>query len=94
MRLPKESRKEKAKSAGSRPRDGGYGGEEWRGLGEGVERIERLTGRKKGVSVLERSRKRAVEDGPRGDGVVEAAGERFEKRRKMVGPRERKRKAK
>lgn len=94
VRLPKESRKEKAKSAGSRPRDGGYGGEEWRGLGEGVERIERLTGRKKGVSVLERSRKRAVEDGPRGDGVVEAAGERFEKRRKMVGPRERKRKAK
>lgn len=94
VRLPKESRKEKAKSAGGRPRDGGYGGEEWRGLGEGVERIERLTGRKKGVSVLERSRKRAVEDGPRGDGVGEAVGERFEKRRKMVGPRERKRKAK
>lgn len=94
VRLPKESRKDKAKSAGGRPRDGGYGGEEWRGLGDGVERIERLTGRKKGVSVLERSRKRAVEDGPRNDGVEEAAGERFEKRRKMVGPRERKRKAK
>ena len=94
VRLPKESRKEKAKSAGGGPRDGGYGGEEWRGLGEGVERIERLTGRKKGVSVLERSRKRAVEDGPRNDGVGEAVGERFEKRRKMVGPRERKRKAK
>ena len=94
VRLPKESRKEKGKSAGGGPRDGGYGGEEWRGLGEGVERIERLTGRKKGVGVLERSRKRAVEDGPRNDGVGEAVGERFEKRRKMVGPRERKRKAK
>ncbi|MCJ1298706.1 hypothetical protein MMC08_001496 [Hypocenomyce scalaris] len=95
VRLPKESRKERAKSAGGRgPRDGGYGGEEWRGLGEGVERIERLTGRKKGVGVLERSRKRAIEDGPRNDGTGEPVGERFEKRRKKVGPRERKRKAK
>ena len=94
VRLPKESRKERGKKVGGRQRDGGYGGEEWRGLGEGVERIERLTGRKKGVGVLERSRKRAVEDGVRGGGVGDGVGERFEKRRKVVGGRERKRKAK
>ncbi|KAA6410193.1 MAG: U3 small nucleolar ribonucleo LCP5 [Lasallia pustulata] len=75
VRLPKESRKGRAKSAGGRPRDGGYGGEEWRGLGEGLERIERLTKGKKGVGVLERSRKRAVEDGPRGRGGGGGGGE-------------------
>lgn len=88
VRLPKESKKDRAKK-GNRDRDGGYGGEEWRGLGEGVERIEKLTQRTKGGNdVLERSRKRAVEDGPRGSGEV--IGERFEKRRKVRGPRSRK----
>jgi len=88
VRLPTESKKERAKK-GNRSRDGGYGGEEWRGLGEGVERIERLTKRNNvGNSVLEKSRKRAVEDRPRGSGEVN--GERFEKKRRVRGPRSRK----
>ena len=88
VRLPKESNKDRAKK-GIRGRDGGYGGEEWRGLGEGVERIERLTQRKNGGnSVLERSRKRPVEDRPRGSGDV--IGESFEKKRRVRGPRSRK----
>lgn len=88
VRLPKESKKDRAKN-GLGSRNGGYGGEEWRGLGEGVERIERLTrGTKVGNGILEKSRKRAVEDSPRGSGEV--IGERFEKRRKVRGPRSRK----
>ncbi|MCJ1364395.1 hypothetical protein MMC16_003505 [Acarospora aff. strigata] len=88
VRLPKESKKERAKK-GTKGRNAGYGGEEWRGLGEGVERIERLTQRKNnGNGVLERSRKRVVEDGPRGSG--EAIGEKFEKKRRLHGPRSRK----
>ncbi|KAK2749109.1 hypothetical protein FQN55_003811 [Onygenales sp. PD_40] len=85
VRLPKETKKERAKRGGDRP--GGYGGEEWRGLGEGADRIERLTRRSRGGgssnSVLEKSRKRrATEDGPRGDGVN--VGDGFEKRRKKI----------
>ncbi|PGH00238.1 U3 small nucleolar ribonucleoprotein LCP5 [Blastomyces parvus] len=84
VRLPKESKKERAKRGGNRP--GGYGGEDWRSLGEGADRIERLTrrGREGGRStVLEKSRKRrATEDGPRGDGMN--IGENFEKRRKKI----------
>ncbi|APA09255.1 hypothetical protein SS1G_14217 [Sclerotinia sclerotiorum 1980 UF-70] len=87
-RLPKESKKDRSKKnrAGGR-QDAGYGGEEWRGLGEGVDRIERLTKRKSGSGgamkdVLEKSRKRAVEDGPRGSGMQ--IGEGFQKRLKML----------
>ncbi|CAD6445675.1 9f32f41b-dca1-418f-85e2-3befbc0f22ac-CDS [Sclerotinia trifoliorum] len=87
-RLPKESKKDRSKKnrAGER-QDAGYGGEEWRGLGEGVDRIERLTKRKSGSGgamkdVLEKSRKRAVEDGPRGSGMQ--VGEGFQKRLKML----------
>lgn len=69
VRLPKESKKERAKKGGRR--DAGYGGEEWRELGEGIDRIDRLTKRKggEGRNELERSRKRHIEDGPRGSGV-------------------------
>jgi U3 small nucleolar ribonucleoprotein protein LCP5 len=83
MRLPKESKKERAKKGGRK--DAGYGGEEWRGLGEGIDRIERLTTRKAGSArtVLEKSRKRAVEDGPRGSGGPEV-GEGFQKRIKTL----------
>lgn len=85
VRLPGESKKERAKKAGA----GGmrrqeYGGEEWRGLGEGAERIDALTRKRdRGASgVLQRSRKRGVEDGLRGgDGV--RIGEAFEKRRRL-----------
>ncbi|EFE41024.1 hypothetical protein TRV_04222 [Trichophyton verrucosum HKI 0517] len=82
IRLPKESKKDRAKRGGNRR--GGYGGEEWQGLGEGVDRIHRLTQRKKdgAGSVLQRSRKRATEDGPRSDGFN--IGEKFEKRRKTI----------
>ncbi|OCL11546.1 U3 small nucleolar ribonucleo protein LCP5 [Glonium stellatum] len=81
VRLPKESKKERAQK-GHRSRDGGYGGEEWRMLGAGLDRIETLTQKKGGASgALERSRKRPIQDGPRGTGAE--FGERFEKRRKM-----------
>ncbi len=83
VRLPKESKKERAKKGGRR--DAGYGGEEWRGLGEGIDRIERLTTRKggEGRSVLEKSRKRPTEDGPRGSGGLQA-GQGFQKRLKAL----------
>lgn len=82
VRLPKLSKKEAAKNKGSR--DSGYGGEDWRGLGEGADRIGRLTRKTKGSSdILDRSRKRrATEDGPRGDGG--GIGANFEKRRKKI----------
>ncbi len=87
MRLPSES-KERAKR-GTKGRYAGYGGEEWRGLGEGVDRIESMTQRKTSdKGVLERSRKRVLDDGPRGS--VELIGARFEKRRRREGPRSRK----
>ncbi|KAL1966161.1 hypothetical protein VTN77DRAFT_4713 [Rasamsonia byssochlamydoides] len=83
VRLPKESKKERAKR---RAREGGFGGEEFRLLTEGADRIERLTRRAAGSSrssVLEKSRKRKLtEDGPRGDGT--AIGQIFEKRRKKI----------
>ncbi|ORY07512.1 Sas10/Utp3/C1D family-domain-containing protein [Clohesyomyces aquaticus] len=82
VRLPKESKKDRAKK-GHSSRDGGWGGEEWRGLGAGLDRIERLTQKKGGaLGSLEKSRKRPISDGPRGTGSQ--AGEMFEKRRKVV----------
>ena len=82
MRLPKESKKERVKK-GDRSRGGGFGGEEWRNLGAGLDRIEKLTQKKSGKSGgLVRSRKRAIEDGPRDSG--EQAGTRFAKRHRTV----------
>ncbi|KAF2012334.1 hypothetical protein BU24DRAFT_426205 [Aaosphaeria arxii CBS 175.79] len=81
VRLPKESKKERAKK-GIQSRNSGWGGEEFRNLGAGLDRIEKLTKRKgNALGSLERSRKRPVEDSPRGTGVV---GDAFEKRRKVV----------
>ncbi|CCU82813.1 unnamed protein product [Blumeria hordei] len=59
VRLPKESKKERAKKGGKR--EAGYGGEEWRGLEDGIDRIESLTKKKSGdrMSILEKSRKRS-----------------------------------
>ncbi|OAA69538.1 Sas10/Utp3/C1D-like protein [Cordyceps fumosorosea ARSEF 2679] len=91
-RLPKESKKEKAKKArqegGSRRMQ--FGGEEWHDLGEGVDRIDRLTKRKDGGrganvrAMLDKSRKRGRDttDGPRGSG--HEIGERFNKKVKML----------
>lgn len=83
IRLPKETKKELAKRRGRQPQST-FGGEEWRGLTEGADRIERLTRRSKGSgNALEKSRKRKVtEDGPRNDGA--GVGHIFEKRRKKV----------
>lgn len=70
VRLPAMSKKERAKQGLGRQRDGGFGGEEWRGLGDSLDRIGDLTKRKGKDSALDKSRKRrAVEDGPRGDGI-------------------------
>lgn len=80
-RLAPKSKKDQAKEA--KRRNGGFGGEEWRGLSAGIDRIERLTQKKSGSrGTLEKSRKRPIEDGPRGSGS--AAGDAFEKRRKVV----------
>ncbi|KAL4940445.1 hypothetical protein BDV06DRAFT_196666 [Aspergillus oleicola] len=85
VRLAGESKKERAKKAASRRAEGTFGGEEWRGLTEGADRITRLTKRAKGSgNALDRSRKRKhTEDGQRGDGV--GIGQIFEKRQKKVG---------
>jgi U3 small nucleolar ribonucleoprotein protein LCP5 len=83
MRLPPESRKERAKQS-ARKRNGGFGGEEFRGLTDSVERIADLTKRRQD-SALERSRKRPrreVEDGPRNDGTMGSAFD-VKKRRVM-----------
>ncbi|KAL2129635.1 hypothetical protein VTI74DRAFT_7516 [Chaetomium olivicolor] len=90
VRLPKESKKDRAKRAkqegGSRRMN--FGGEEWRDLSEGVDRISRLTqGRVSGggtKALLEKSRKRGIDtvDGPRGSGVN--MGERYQKRLKVL----------
>lgn len=80
-RLAPLSKKEQKKRG--RGQEGGFGGEEWRGLGAGIDRIERLTQKKGGnLGSLEKSRKRPTSDGPRGSGS--AAGDAFEKRRKVV----------
>lgn len=82
VRLPKETKKELAKRRGGR-RETTFGGDEWKGLTEGADRIERLTRRgKTSGTVLEKSRKRKNEDGQRSDGV--GMGEIFDKRRKKI----------
>ncbi|KAJ5156868.1 hypothetical protein N7492_009671 [Penicillium capsulatum] len=83
VRLPKETKKELAKRGAGR-RDTTFGGDEWKGLTEGADRIERLTRRtRNGGAALEKSRKRkANEDGQRNSGV--GMGEIFDKRRKKI----------
>ncbi|KAH7134309.1 hypothetical protein EDB81DRAFT_803595 [Dactylonectria macrodidyma] len=93
VRLPKESKKDRAKKAKQNGRSNRmmFGGEEWHNLGEGVDRIDRLTKRKAGAggvrALLEKSRKRGIDssDGPRGSGSRAAEiGERFQKRVKVL----------
>ncbi|KAK4184611.1 Sas10/Utp3/C1D family-domain-containing protein [Podospora australis] len=89
VRLPKESKKDKAKRGIVEGRRMNFGGEEWRGLSEGVDRISKLTkGKSTGggtKALLEKSRKRGLDttDGPRGSGGA-SMGERFQKRLKTV----------
>lgn len=88
VRLPKESKKDRAKKGGSENRRMNFGGEEWSGLTEGVDRISKLTKGKSGgtstKALLEKSRKRGIDtaDGPRGSGVN--MGERYQKRLKTL----------
>ena len=93
VRLPKESKKDRAMVTRGHDQRGGYGGEEWRGLGEGVDRIERLTAKRKGSgrAFLERSRKRELDlTKPIQSGqAIATAGERMEKRRRVLGKRNR-----
>ncbi|KAK7741767.1 hypothetical protein SLS53_004831 [Cytospora paraplurivora] len=92
VRLPKESKKDRAQKASREGRSTrmDYGGEEWRDLGMGADRINRVTGRKDGgrgtKALLEKSRKRGPEtiDGPRGDGGGGEMGERYQKRLKVL----------
>lgn len=89
VRLAKESKKDRAKNSevAARRSRMNYGGEEWRDLGMGVDRIHRLTKTKGGGSgtraLLEKSRKRGPEtvDGPRGSGEM---GDRYSKRLKVL----------
>lgn len=77
VRLPAPSKKERRQKS-YRGREG-YGGEDWKGLGDGADRVIGLVGgRKEGA--LERSRKRRIEDGVKGGQM----GEGFEKRRRIV----------
>ncbi|EFX05744.1 u3 small nucleolar ribonucleoprotein protein [Grosmannia clavigera kw1407] len=102
VRLPavgKKDRAKRAKAEGSGPMS--FGGEDWRGLGEGVDRINRLTQRKSSSgatgtrALLEKSRKRGIDttDGPRGSGAASSGviGERFQKRLRLqdMGRRDR-----
>ncbi|EPE06744.1 u3 small nucleolar ribonucleoprotein lcp5 [Ophiostoma piceae UAMH 11346] len=96
IRLPKESKKDRSQrnKADSRSSQMNFGGEEWRGLGEGVDRINRMTQRRSGSgsaggstrSMLDKSRKRGIDtvDGPRGSGLGEGhdggIGGRFSKK--------------
>jgi U3 small nucleolar ribonucleoprotein protein LCP5 len=81
VRLPKQSKKELAMKGYGREKDGGFGGEEWRDLGTSLDRIGDLTRRKGKDTALDKSRKRrAVEDGPRGDGI----GSQFDVKRKRM----------
>ncbi|KAI1410301.1 hypothetical protein F5Y13DRAFT_76059 [Hypoxylon sp. FL1857] len=95
VRLPKESKKDRAKRNKIEGRSGkmNFGGEDWRDLGEGVDRIERLTRRKEGgggtKALLEKSRKRGREtiDSGRGSGLSSGTreiGDRFNKRLKVM----------
>ncbi|KAH6673952.1 Sas10/Utp3/C1D family protein [Plectosphaerella plurivora] len=90
-RLPTASKKDKAKAMQQNSRGRmQFGGEEWRDLREGVDRINRLTAKKEGArgtrALLEKSRKRGREttDGPKSDGMAAGMGDRFQKRLKVV----------
>lgn len=70
VRLPEAGKKDKNKR-GDKDRGSGFGGEEWRGLDQSLDRIGSLTKKKGKDSALDKSRKRKlVEDGQRNDGTA------------------------
>ncbi|OOG00369.1 hypothetical protein ASPCADRAFT_202234 [Aspergillus carbonarius ITEM 5010] len=83
VRLAKESKKDRAKRLRAEGPGNTFGGEDWQGLTEGADRITKLTRRARGSgTALDRSRKRKLDDGQRGDSG--GVGQIFEKRRKKV----------
>lgn len=88
VRLPKEGKKERAKKGGNKR--GGFGGEEWDLLGQGIGRIDRLTkkGERTGAGgvggALERSRKRKNDDDGGRGGAGGDIGREFERRKKRA----------
>ncbi|TGJ78491.1 hypothetical protein E0Z10_g10270 [Xylaria hypoxylon] len=96
VRLPKEGKKQRAEKNKQERRSAkmSFGGEEWRDLGEGVDRINKLTRQKEGGSrstkaLLEKSRKRGRDtiDSNRGSGLnsdTKEIGERFNKKVKVM----------
>ncbi|KXL50875.1 hypothetical protein M433DRAFT_157906 [Acidomyces richmondensis BFW] len=70
VRLPKESKKERARrERGSRT---GFGGEEWQTLGESLNRISDLTRKKKDTAFEKSLKRKAVEDSSRDIGMGRA----------------------
>ncbi|KAI0427195.1 Sas10/Utp3/C1D family protein [Xylaria sp. FL1042] len=95
VRLPKEGKKQRAERNRQERRSAkmSFGGEEWRDLGEGVDRINKLTRQKEGgrstKALLDKSRKRGREtaDSSRGSGLssdTREIGERFSKKLKVM----------
>ena len=80
-RLPPESKKRRAQLAKGRPRENGYGGEEWRLLGNDADRIQKLTRDKDRGNILERSRKRPKVSIGQASGKV---GDEFARRKRAV----------
>lgn len=89
VRLPQVSKKDKAQKAKQAGRAAmQFGGEEWHDLGQGIDRIDRLTKGKKVSNVralLDKSRKRGRDttDGPRASGHQDM-GDSFRKKVKML----------
>ena len=84
VRLPKESRMERLKKGKGGVKDALHGGEELRGLNEGLDRVNRAMGEKRSADRVGRSGSsgaRMTQDGPRGSGF-EIDG-RAGKRRKV-----------
>jgi U3 small nucleolar ribonucleoprotein protein LCP5 len=87
VRLPKESKKERANMAKMAGRSGRmeFGGEEFRDLGQSADSISRLTKQRGAATgtraLLERSRKRKLDDA--GDGHVRM-GDKFGKKLKRL----------
>ena len=90
-RLPGESKaeKRKARARGEGGRKDVFGGEDWSGLGGLGDRVSRSVsgGGREGL-LKRREKRRATEDGPRGDGRELGIGESFDKRRRILEGRE------
>ncbi|MCJ1327268.1 hypothetical protein MMC10_003936 [Thelotrema lepadinum] len=89
VRLPGITKKEKRRLGAERRGKGGFGGEEWQGLGEGADRVVEATrGKGEGRGALERSRKRAREGADNDEGREgRSISEGFERKKKRLEAR-------